>query len=301
LSAADHPRRLAALLTAYGVARSGDAAALMLEHADARVPAVRNAARIAFAALVEGPAPKTVSRSVRLLGGGTGRAQAFLNYRELAGIAIKQRLARDESSLLERPCEPETPDIPISPECLQQPARHYRAWLAWIDERRRAQEDGAIAAAQAMTDPDAAVAALDRLLAERPDLAAPQRAVPIVRRAAEAAIAAGDAPRAGALLRKAAVLHGEDDELGNALRVQALLAEASVPALPPAGREMLLRTAADLRPDEPAIARAIAALPPAQPIATREVGTVHLGVGIALVGLVFACLAALGAPLRRRL
>ncbi|HET6583198.1 MAG TPA: hypothetical protein VFG69_07120, partial [Nannocystaceae bacterium] len=130
-AAADTPRRLAALFAAYGTAKTGEAASLMLAHADARVPAVREAARAAFAALVDGPAPKTISRSVRLLGGGTGRAQAFLNYREQAGIAIKQQLAKDTSALLEPPCEPQTPNEAITPECLAQPARHYHAWIAW--------------------------------------------------------------------------------------------------------------------------------------------------------------------------
>lgn len=297
-SAAENPRRLAALLSAYGVAKTGEAAALMLEHADARVPAVREAARTAFAALVDGPPPKTISRSVRLLGGGTGRAQAFLNYREQAGIAMKQRLARDRSSLLEAPCEPETPDIPITPECLEQPARHFHAWIAWLDETRRAEEDNALAAAEATADPFAAVAAVDRLLAERPDLAAPERAVPIVRRAAEAAIAAGDAGRAAALLRKAAVLHGRDDDFADALRVRALLAEASVPDLPVAGREMLLRTALELRPEEPVIAEALAALPQRE-LTERPLGVMQLGFGVGLVSIAFGCLAAIGVRLRR--
>jgi hypothetical protein len=101
-------------------------------------------------------------------------------------------------------------------------------------------------------------------------------------------------------LRKAAVLHGHTDDFSDALRVQALLAEASLPELPLAGREMLLHTALELRPDEPAIARALAALP-ATTIAEREVGAPQLAIGVGLVGLLFGCLAALGAGLRARL
>jgi len=96
------------------------------------------------------------------------------------------------------------------------------------------------------------------------------------------------------------VLHGQADDFADALRVQALLAEASLPELPVAGREMLLRTALELRPEEPAVERALAALPTRR-ISEREIGAPQLAIGVGLVGLLFGCLAALGAGVRARL
>ena len=99
------PRRLAAALTAWGEACDGHAAPVMLAHVDSKFPSVRAAARAAFVALVEGPPPKSVSRRVRLLGGGTGHAQAYLNYRQLAALAVRDAIVWLDPQLLEAPCD----------------------------------------------------------------------------------------------------------------------------------------------------------------------------------------------------
>lgn len=295
------PRRLAALFDAYAMARSGEAAALLLAHVDSRTPAVREAARRAFSALVDGPPPKTVSRSVRLLGGGTGRAQAFLNHRQRAAIAIRDALARGASELLEAPCESPRPDVPPLPGCDEQPARHYHAWIERLDDRRAQAEAAAIDAAARQPDPDARVAALDRLLVESPELADVDRVATIVREAAAAALRRGDAGRAATLSRKAAVLLAtRDPAVAETLRVQALLAEASLPQLEPAGRAMLLHTAADLRPDDPVVTAAIARSEAADAPDGAPDRRPRMALGGALVLGAFGCLAGIGARRRRR-
>ncbi len=95
------------------------------------------------------------------------------------------------------------------------------------------------------------------------------------------------------------LVRSRDPELADTLQVQALLAEATLPALPEAGREMLLRTAAGLRPDDPHVDGALAGLARAQPSAP-ELSRPRIGLGVALVGLAFACLVALRGLGRRR-
>lgn len=293
------PRRLAALLRAWGVAHTGEAAQMMLLHVDARIPAVRDAARTAFLALVDGEPAKVISRSVRLLGGGTGRAQAFLNFRQHAGIAVRDTLARENPELLEAWCGPPEPGQPIDPRCEDQPSRHAHAYFDWLDQRRAAEEAATIDAALAERDPEQAIEKLDRLLAEQPELAAPQRLADVYRQGATAALANSDAARAAALSRKAAVLvEREQPTLAETLRVQALLAEAATEGLPTWGRSMLLRSAEELRPGDPHIAQARRTLVDADAPDAIPPRRIALGAGVVLFA--FAGLGGIGAGVARK-
>jgi hypothetical protein len=295
---ATEPRRLVALLDVWAEARNGNAAAIMLAHADSRVPKVRASARNAFTALVDGPPPKTVSRRVRLLGGGTGKAQAFLNHRQRAAIAVREALARTDSTLIEQPCEPVKPDDRIDPRCEGQPSRHAASLFAVLDARREAESKTAIDAAMAKADDASSLAELDRLLAERPELGDEPRVAAAYRHGAAQALGRGDALAGAALSRKAAVLlEARDPNAADTLRVQALLAEADSGAVPPLGREMLLRTASQIRPDH---ARVIAAREASPSFAVEGVPSFRgdrLALGCACVVLAFACV---GGVTRRR-
>ncbi len=291
------PRRIAALLEAWGDARNGNAAPIMLAHADAQAPAVRAAARRAFGKLVDGPMPKTISRRVRLLGGGTGKAQAFLNHRQLAAIAVRDALVREGPAALERPCEPPPAGKPVDPSCDAQPSRHAAALFERLDARRRAESNAAIEAALAAADPTATQRELDRLLAERPELGDDPRVAAAYRQGAAAALAADDALLGATLSRKAAVLlEGRDAQTAQTLRLQALLAEADSGAVPRWGRQMLLRTADALRPGDSHVAAALAATPSGFD-ATRTLPADRLALGCACVVLAFACV---GGVTRRR-
>lgn len=297
------PRLLAEAFDAWGQARNGHAAVAMLAHADSRVPIVRVAARAAFRALVEGPPPKTVSRAVRLLGGGTGRAQAYLNHRQLAAIAIRDALVRLDPSALEAPCEPppSASAPPPDPACDAQPARHTTAYFERLDAARERDTKAAIARAIAAPSRQARIAALDRLLAERPELADSPILVEAYRDGAAAALQQGDAGRAAALSRKASVLvRPRDAALADTLQVQALLAEATLPELSPWGREMLLRSAAALRPDDEHVRAALAATQPAVLGGGDALSPRRIGLGCGLVGLAFACLVGVRALQRPR-
>lgn len=293
------PRRLAGLLQAWGVAKTGEAAPMMLAHVDARIPAVRQAARAAFLQLVDGPLPKVISRSVRLLGGGTGVAQRFLNHRQHAGIAIRDVLARENSALLEVLwCGPPEPGQLPDPRCDDQPSRHAHAYFDWLDRRRADEEARTIDAAVAERDPELAIERLDRLLAEQPELAAPGRLADVYRQGASAAIARGDGARGAALSRKAAVLvEAEAPELADTLRVQALLAEAGTEGLPSWGRGMLLRSAERLRPGDPHVERARVALAEAPSLAVPPMKT---AIAAGVVVIAFGCLGGIGAGIQRR-
>ena len=291
------PRRLADLLDVWGEARNGNAAATMLAHVDSRVPRLRAAARAAFSGLVEGPLPKTISRRVRLLGGGTGQAQAFLNYRQRAAIAVREALARSQPSAIEQPCEP-LPDAPPDPRCEGQPSRHAAALFAVLDARRQAESTAAIDAAVSSANSETTLGELDRLLAERPELGDEPRVAAAYRHGAAQALVDGDALRGAALSRKAAVLlSASDPTAAETLRLQALLAEADSGAVPAWGRQMLLRTAEQLRPDSPQVAAAIAASPPTVFGSTHPLPTDRLALGCGCVVLAFACI---GGVTRRR-
>lgn len=294
----DDPRRMVALLDAYAQVRPGEAASVLLELADAADPAVRTAARGAFMAYVEGPPPTARARTIRLLGGGTSTALAQLSYRQRATLAIRERVGADVPRLLEREpeCEVRREDGTMDEACLGQPERLTRAYFAWLADRRHAADEQALAAALAEPDAHARVEALDRLLAGNPSLEGAERLVPVYQQAADAALAEGDAARAGQLLRKAAQLcpPAQADD-AKALRVRALLAEASVPRLQREGRRMLLASALALAPEDPQIGAALEA------IDARE-GRVAPGRWAPLAGVVVGLwgLGALGSWWRRR-
>ena len=257
----EDPRLLALVLDAYGTARPGEAAAVLLGFADAHAPPVRAAARAAFAAYVTRPPPVASHRVVRLLGGGTANRRAHLTYRQRAAIAIRQRMEAEVPDQLEPQCELQREDGSYDLECETQPERLMVAYYGWLDARREAADRQALEQALAEPDPRVRVARLDALLVGNPELTAGPQLVPVYQEAADAAASDGDVARAGQLLRKAARLaEREDAEAGRDLRVRALLAEASVPELTREGRRMLLGTAQDLDPDDPRVDAALAGL-----------------------------------------
>jgi hypothetical protein len=315
----EDPRRLVALLDTYAIVRPVEAAAVLLELADAAEPAVRDAARAAFTAYVEGPPPAARGRTIRLLGGGTSTAFAHLTYRQRAAIAIRERMQADVPALLEPECELKREDGTTDSKCEGQPERHAKAYLAWLHERRRAADERAIAAALSEPDVHARVQQLDRLLAGNPALEGAGRLAPVYEEAADAALASGDAARAGQLLRKAAKLceatlptpgfeitatsdtpaaathNAARPAKAQALRVRALLAEASVPELRREGRRMLLASAQQLAPEDPRIGAALEQLEHPEGAATPARWAPVGGLVLGLWGL-----GALGSWRRRR-
>lgn len=290
----DDPRRLVRVLDAYGVVRPGEAATVLLDLADVADPNVRRAAQTAFTAYVEGPPPEGRARTIRLLGGATSTARAQLTYRQRAAIAIRERMQSEVPAQLEPECELRRENGTIDEECELQPERLTRAYFAWLGQERRARDERAILAALAEPDIYQRVDQLDRLLAGNPVLEGSDRLVPVYRDAAEAALAEGDAARAGQLLRKAAQLAERGEaRSGRALRVQALLAEASVPALTHEGRKMLLASAEQLAPEDPRIHAAF------EQLEHTETATSQLGRWAPVAG-VTACLWGLGLVGSRR-
>jgi hypothetical protein len=299
----DDPRLLAATLAAYGVARPGEAAPVLLEFLDDRSPAVRKAAREAFANYVDGPPPQVSARRVRLIGGGEGVALAYLSYRERARLAIRDKIAVDAPALLEEECELKREDGRWDKKCEEQPARLYRAYVHWLDLRRELEQATKIDAALADPDPDAGALALDRLLAVSPDIGQRDRLATFFGDLAQAKLDEGDGPRAAALFRKASVLERDfDPEHARELHVAALRTEASLEELPRAGRLMLLRRAAELEPDDADIAAEVERVQAEPALAsTRELPGNRLLGGIGLVSVALFAIGLVGAPLRRRL
>jgi hypothetical protein len=282
----DDPARLADLLAAYGVVRPGDAAGPLLDHVDAAIPRVREAAREAFLAYVTGPAPKAQRKLLRFLGGATGESAAQLTYRDMARIAIMSRIAAHHPDLSEPDCRTAPKDSATAGACEGQPERLARAYFDRLDERRRERERAEIAAALAEPDRATAIATLDRLLADNPDLSARAELVPPYVEAASEAIAGGELALAARLWRKsAALLDDADPPRAAALRAQALLAEADL-AETEEGRRMLLATAAELAPEDPELRARLAASaerPEATTTALR--GRLAYGTALALGGL----------------
>lgn len=282
----DDPRRLADLIAAYGVARPGDAAGPLLDHVDAPLPRVREAARDAFLNYVTGPAPRAERKLLRFVGGATGESPAQLTYRDLARIAIMSRIATAHPDLAEPDCRSAPKDSLFEGVCERQPERLARAYFARLDERRRDRERAEIAAALAEPDRDVAIATLDRLLADDPDLSARVELVPPYEEAAEEAAVAGDLLRSARLWRKSAALLDDADPVrADALRVRALLAEAEL-ATSEEGRRMLLATAAELAPDDPDLQARLAASVGRPDTATSAIRSrLAYGTGLALGGL----------------
>lgn len=292
------PRLLARVLEAYAVRRPGEAASVLLGYADDRSVEVRSAARISFDAYVSGPAPKSAGRTVRLLGGGTGRALAYLNYRDRARLALQDTLGSDAPDLLEPECEVVDDKGKVDTKCEQQPARHTKVYFEWLDARRLQTQREAVDAALANADQVAAAESLDRLIAQG-ELAEPVRVATFFAEYAQDRRDEEPA-RAAALYRKSSMLlRGHDDARAEALHAEALVVEASLDDLPRTGRLMLIdralevRDDADLRADRAALASAPAFEAP-------SVERVRLWAGAGLVGAVLLACGLLGAPLRRR-
>ncbi|MCR9164809.1 MAG: hypothetical protein ACE37F_15015 [Nannocystaceae bacterium] len=293
------PRLLARVLESYAVRRPGEAASVLLGFADDRSVEVRAAARAAFDAYVSGPAPKSAGRTVRLLGGGTGRALAYLNYRDRARIALREQLGADAPDLLEPECEVVREDGKLDTQCEQQPARHTKAYFEWLDARRLKAQREAVDAALASTDPAAAAESLDRLIAQG-ELAEPVRVATFFADYA-AQLRAPEPARSAALYRKASMLlRGHDEGQAQALHAEALVVEASLEDLPRTGRIMLIDRALEVR-DDAELRADRAALASAPAFEAPAVDRLRLWAGAGLVGAVLLACGLLGAPLRRRL
>jgi hypothetical protein len=294
------PRRLAALVRAWGVARRPDAAELVLRHVDAATPALREAARGAFDAYVDAEDGE-VHRVVRLLGGGTAHARAYLSGRERAALAVRDALVHVAPDVLELPCDVRRDNGSIDEHCRAQPRRYHDAYYRALDQRRSATMTAAIDAALAERDVDRAVAALDRVLAEASSELPTARLIPVYREAAALAWKRGEQARAAALWRKTARLAAASDPaLASSLRTKALVAEARSEGIDEAGREMLLRTAEAIAPEDPAVLAARDEMRGAEsPEIEIARGRVLGGVG--LFGIVMACVGGIAGGVRRRI
>ncbi|MBV1859343.1 MAG: hypothetical protein KUG77_13085 [Nannocystaceae bacterium] len=293
------PRLLAEVLGSYAIRRPGEAASVLLAFSDDRSAPVRAAARTSFGAYVTGPAPKSAGRTVRLLGGGTGKALAYLNYRDRARLALLERLGEQAPDLLEPECEVVSETGKVDTRCEQQPARHANLYMGWLDTRRAEAQRTAVDSALASADLDVGAEALDRLIAQG-ELSEPVRVATFF--ADHAAQLRHESPkRAAALFRKASMLfRSHDSDRSAALHADALAVEASLEDLPRAGRLMLLDRALEVRDDvELRMSRTTLASAPA--FEASSVGRVRLWAGAGLIGAVLLACGVLGGPLRRRL
>lgn len=293
------PHLLARVLESYAVRRPGEAANVLLDFADDRSVDVREAARASFDTYVSGPAPKSAGRTVRLLGGGTGRALAYLNYRDRARIALQERLGTDAPDLLEPECEVVREDGKVDTQCERQPARHTKVYFDWLDARRRTAQRNAVDAALTSTDPQAAAASLDRLIAQG-ELAEPVRVATFFAGYAED-VREQEPARAAALFRKSSMLlRGHDEAQARALHAEALIVEASLDDLPRTGRLMLIDRALEVR-DDAALQADRDTLASAPAFEAPSIERPRLWAGAGLIGAVLLACGLLAAPLRRRL
>lgn len=243
------PALLADLLLAYGEVLHGEAAELLIEFADDDTPALRDAAREAFRALVTGRAATRKRRNLRLLGGRRSSERAELTYRGHAMNALRSGLESLAPAVLEAdpPCKDRREDGTLDLLCTQRPHRLFGELLHAYDGRRTARAQQILAESDALrdTDPTLALAKLDGLvsvgahhyvaepLAERFSNIADQRE------------RSGQPAESAELLRKAAFfLQQTDPRRARVLRARALRHEASLPGLQPEGRAMLERAAA---------------------------------------------------------
>lgn len=293
------PGLLGLTLTAFGTAKVGEAAAVLLRYVDDGSPGVRQSARQAFLEYVTGQAPRVASRKVRLIGGGTGTALAYLTFRERARVAIRDRISEQAPDLLEPECTVMREDGKgVDKTCERQPARLAAAYFAWLDTERERTQNARIDAALASGDPELASGQLNRLLAENPELAGRDRLADFFASRGEAFLIAGEPAKAAATLRKAAMLwRVQDPKRAQRLHAQALKVEASLPGLPAAGREMLTARALELDPSfEPP------KLEPASPdVVGKAVDRLRVAGGMGLVCVVLLAFGLAGSPLRRRL
>lgn len=305
-SVAVDPERLSRVLAAYGVTRRADAAQVVLEHVDHDIVAVRAAARIAWLGYVAGPLPKARSREIKLLGGGTGRAQAYLSYRARAEVALREKLQHVAPHLLEAEpeCELRRENGSIDPACERQPMRLTDAWFSHLDETRRQAGRRELDEALATADPEEATARLDRLVTRGDPIERIEDVIAFVANVGRKRLDDDDPKRGAQLLRKAAVLADTHDPvLARGLRVDALLAEASVDGLEPSGRQMLLHSAQSLAPEDARIDVALAQRRTDEASTGDEarLPVLHVAGGVGLLAVAFGCLSILGHGLRRRL
>ncbi len=295
----DDPASLGRLFGAYALARPGEAADVLLDFVDNPTPALRRAARAAFRSYVIGDAPRAVQKTVKTLGGGKKKAQAYMSYRGRATLAIRSRLEHDAPALLEPTCDVRREDGAYDRACMEQPARHLNAYVGYLDLQRRSDQSRALALALATDDVAVRISGLDRILAAGLEIDALDDLVPQFRLAADRAREAGRPARAAQLYRKSAMLlSARAPAQADRLRVNALLAEASTHGLDPRGQAMLLHTAADLDPDEPRVLSALADLRARQgPGGTPP----HLWIGTVATLLALVCLGLGTAPVRKRL
>jgi hypothetical protein len=235
------PTLLVALLEAYGEVRDPDAAPVLLEHADHGDPIVRRTARHAFAAYVEGPAPRVGIRSVRLLGGGIGTTTTA-TFRGRAAAAIRERVATVAPERLEPPCELRLADGTPDLACEDQPARHTRLYFEVLDRRRAEARQVELTAALAEPEPMASAAALDAILATDPEVVPVATAARIYGAAADLArsrVAVADEAR---LRRKLAALTGLEPEAARARELERSLVAAGAQGPDPSDVSSPLRS-----------------------------------------------------------
>ena len=222
----------------------------------------------------------------------------------------------ESGSLLERepPCEVRREDGRYDQACIEQPLRLTRAYIDELEAGRRRREAAALTRAFDLEadDPDAAMEAVNTVLATGVGDRYADRLVPFLERAVARREASSDHRRAAQALRKLATLTAlGDPDAAQRLRARAFVHEASVPGLSSQGRQMLLSSAASLAPTDPRIAAAsmgeraglltsAAQADPAR-LEARATARRQLGRGLALLLLGFGgLLAVVGAARRRR-
>lgn len=300
----DAPDLLADTLSAYGIAKLGEAPPHLLEYFDDPDPNIQAAARASFLAYVTGPPPKARRKKLRTLGGGTTR-RSTLSYRSLALLAIRARLEAEAPDLLEEECRTVRENGSTDTHCVQQPQRLTRAYIELLDDKATAAQQATLAAALTTPDPDHGMSLLDSLLVQRADLGEPERVLPIVERAIDAARDDGNDARAAQLLRKGALLAANDSQRASRWRAEALLRESRVEGVSSRGRSMLLATAASIPLPEHGDAQLATEIEQARQEAIErgdsdeEPGGIWPALAIMLGAL--ASLWMLGAPVRKRL
>jgi hypothetical protein len=163
------PDLQAELLHAYGEVRAGSAVNAVLGKTNANSAKVRLSARWAMLRYVSGRPPRVVRRKLKLAGGRqTSSARTlYLNYRQLAGIAIVDRLAKElaaaggpsEADLRKRFSEEDDPRYLAE--------RLFKHLDQQRERSRKEQLDLALKRAEG-GELKRAVAAFDRVLAENP-------------------------------------------------------------------------------------------------------------------------------------
>lgn len=243
------PALLANLFRAYGEVLHGEAAELLLEFSDDDTPALRDAARGAFRALVTGRAATRKRRSLRLLGGRRSSERAELTYRGHAMSALRSALEGIAPETIEAdpPCTDRREDGTLDLLCTQRPSRLFGALLHAYDARRTERAQQVLAESDALqdTEPTHALAKLDGLVSVGAHLYVGEQLAERFTQVADRFEREGQRAAAAELLRKAAFfLHTTHPERAKTLRARALRHEASLPGIQPEGRAMLERAAA---------------------------------------------------------